>query len=387
MSLSLKSALRPPYICTNCLKKRRRQFTTGQSLHSATPAKLLPSGYARLTNRTIIAVTGSDASKFLQGLTTNNVDPKRETGWFSAFLNAQGRVLMDSIIYPIRDASLGGRGYLIEVDKSVSGDLMKHLKRHKLRSKIQLREAGEEWAVWASWQQYASAPTPSTTETSVLLPDPRLSSFGTRFLLSNSSSTTLTPSSFESAANLTEAPPESYTLHRYTNGIPEGPLEILPQTALPLESNIDHLAGIDFRKGCYVGQELTIRTQHTGVVRKRILPVELYTVSPSPSSQPTYNPDTDLAQQVAVGTDIKAEGGKRASGKFLAGIGNIGLALCRLENMTSLKVSAEGGTYREDVVFNLGDTGVKVKAFVPEWLRLAEEKKREGRKVVAAGEE
>jgi transferase CAF17, mitochondrial len=390
MSLPLKPILRTPYICNRCLKSRRRDFTTSRILRSVAPPKLLPSGYAQLTNRTIISLTGSDASKFLQGLTTYNVDPAREYGWYSAFLNAQGRVLMDSIIYPIKNTSGGERGYLIEVDKSISGDLMKHLKRHKLRSKIQLRDAGEEWAVWASWQLPASPITPSTTETTILLPEPRLPTLGTRIILSKSASTALTPSSMESVADLSEASLESYTLHRYVNGIPEGPQDIIPQTALPLESNIDYLAGIDFRKGCYVGQELTIRTQHTGVVRKRILPVQLYTSSLPPSdseSEPTYNTNTDLVRQVAAGMDIKAEGGKRPSGRFLAGIGNIGLALCRVENMTSLRVSAEGGTYKQDLEFNLGDTGIKIKAFVPEWLRLAEEKKREGRKVIAGGED
>ncbi|TID18822.1 Guanine nucleotide-binding protein subunit alpha [Venturia nashicola] len=392
MSLPLKRARRTPYVCANCLKTRRHQFTTGRILRSTAPPKLLSSGYARLTNRTVISLTGSDASKFLQGLTTNNVDPSRDTGWFSAFLNAQGRVLMDSMIYPIKDTSGGERGYLIEVDKSISEDLLKHLRRHKLRSKIELRDAGEEWAVWASWTQSASTATPSTTDTSITLLDPRLPSLGTRILLSNSTSTTTTPSSLEPTADLAEAPLESYTLHRYTNGVPEGPLEILPQTALPLESNFDYLAGIDFRKGCYVGQELTIRTQHTGVVRKRILPVELYNPSLSSfskiqDSKPTYNPDVDLVKQVASGTDIKAEGGKRPSGKFLAGMGNVGLALCRLENMTSLRVSAEGGTYKDDLEFRCSDTGVKVKAFIPGWLRLAEERKREGRKIVAAGED
>jgi folate-binding protein YgfZ len=301
---------------------------------------------------------------------------------------------MDSMIYPIKDTSGGERGYLIEVDKSISGDLMKHLKRHKLRSKIQLRDSGEEWAVWASWQPLASSLptqiTPSTSETTVMLPDPRLPTLGTRILLSNSTSTTLTPSSLEPISHLSEAPLESYTLQRYANGIPEGPQEIIPQTALPLESNIDYLSGIDFRKGCYVGQELTIRTQHTGVVRKRILPVELYTSSTESGTEPTgpiYNSDFDLVREVHAGTDIKAEGGKRPSGKFLTGMGNIGLALCRVENMTSLRVSAEGGTYKEGLEFKLGDTGIKIKAFVPGWLRQAEEWKREGRKVVAPGEE
>jgi folate-binding protein YgfZ len=371
MSLPSKPVLRAPYICNQCLKSRRRHFSTGRVLHSTALPKLVPSGYAQLTNRTIISLTGSDASKFLQGLTTNNVDPAREHGWYSAFLNAQGRVLMDSIVYPIKDTSGGERGYLIEVDKSISGDLMKHLKRHKLRSKIHIRNVGEEWAVWASWQPSTSDALPSTTGATILLPDPRTPTLGTRILLSNSTSTTLTPSSLESVAHLSEAPLESYTLHRYTNGIAEGPQEIIPQTALPLESNIDFLSGIDFRKGCYVGQELTIRTQHTGVVRKRILPIELHASTlptPDSDSQPAYNPDIDLAAKVAAGTEIKADGGKRPSGRFLAGIGNIGLALCRVENMTSLRVSSEGGRYKEGMRFNLNGTGISVKAFVPEWL-------------------
>ena len=215
-----------------------------------------------------------------------------------------------------------------------------------------------------------------------------------------SASTTL--GSYESIARFQEkighSTLELYTLNRYFNGIPEGPLEILPQTALPLESNFDYLNGIDFRKGCYVGQELTIRTQHTGVVRKRILPVQLYTSaieSPGSGSRPTpidgmTDPESaefHLARQVPAGTEIKVEGGKRPSGRFLAGIGNVGLALCRVENMTDLRVSAEGGTYKEDLEFNLGDTGIKIKAFVPEWMRLAEEKKREGRKVAAASDD
>jgi folate-binding Fe-S cluster repair protein YgfZ len=147
-----------------------------------------------------------------------------------------------------------------------------------------------------------------------------------------------------------------------------------------MESNMDYLNGIDFRKGCYVGQELTIRTQHTGVIRKRILPVQLYTSTSTPPSELFYE-STGFA--VKPGADIKAEGGKRPAGKFLASVGNVGLALCRLENMTDLRVSAEGGTWKKGMEFNItvaeGEQKVKVKAFVPEWLRLREQEKMERR--------
>ena len=112
---------------------------------------------------------------------------------------------------------------------------------------------------------------------------------------------------------------------------------------------MDYLNGIDFRKGCYVGQELTIRTQHTGVIRKRILPVQLYDESESIPSKLEYS--NKKSYDVQQGADIKAEGGKRPAGKVLASVGNVGLALCRLENMTDMRVSAEGGSYKVGLEF------------------------------------
>src|SRR5690606_34871018 len=85
-------------------------------------------------------------------------------------------------------------------------------------------------------------------------------------------------------------PESTYHLCRYVLGLAEGQSEILRDSALPHESNLDLLGGVDFRKGCYVGQELTIRTEHRGVVRKRILPAVLYSASSSDSASPPPPP-------------------------------------------------------------------------------------------------
>jgi folate-binding protein YgfZ len=188
---------------------------------------------------------------------------------------------------------------------------------------------------------------------------------------------------------------EVYRLRRYLLGVPEGQAEILREQALPQESNIDVMGGIDFRKGCYVGQELTIRTEHRGVVRKRVLPCLLY---PSESEgvpeaalggglEGLYRPGIGevgggvSAEMVPAEASIGRVGKKgRSAGKWLRGVGNVGLALCRLEIMTDVVLTGEtgGGGFDAGDEFAVGLAGggedgegqkVKIKAFVPDWLR------------------
>jgi folate-binding protein YgfZ len=254
----------------------------------------------------------------------------------------------------------------IEVDSDEVDNVMRHLKRHKLRSKIELRAVDDhELALWAAWGvEEAELPN-------YHLVDPRAEGFGYRMLLQGK----------PQVGDVPMLDAEQYRVRRYMFGIPEGQREIAKEAALPMECNIDLSSGIDFRKGCYVGQELTIRTKHTGVVRKRILPVQLYRAGESiadADGQPAYNPD--WRGEAAQGADIKqldAEGSikkGRSAGKFIAGVGNVGLALCRLEMMTPMRVSAEGGTYDPEVEFALQSSGtetevpVRVKAFIPPWL-------------------
>ncbi|XP_015284239.1 PREDICTED: putative transferase CAF17 homolog, mitochondrial, partial [Gekko japonicus] len=123
--------------------------------------------------------------------------------------------------------------------------------------------------------------------------------------------------------------------------IPEGVKDLPTGIALPLESNLAYMNGVSFTKGCYIGQELTARTHHMGVIRKRLLPVQLAVPVPSESI-----PD---------GAEIVTESGKSA-GKYRAGSDELGIALLRLANINEplrLKLS--------------GDVTVNLTASIPEW--------------------
>lgn len=135
----------------------------------------------------------------------------------------------------------------------------------------------------------------------------------------------------------------SYTVHRMLQGVPEGAHEIHMGLALPLESCIDYMHGIDFRKGCYIGQELTARTFFTGLVRKRIMPVR-FSLSPPDPAQPlavdlnAHVPipaaDTDVRLKAHEAPDASARPARaRSAGKVLSGVHDIGLAMLRFEHV------------------------------------------------------
>jgi folate-binding protein YgfZ len=339
-----------------------------------------PSGIVSLPNRSLIRISGRDAPKFLQGLTTNNVDPSRRDGWYTAFLNATGRIVTDAFLWPLATDAKGEWACLLDVDSSVSERLRIYLRKHKLRSKVEIRQL-EGAQMWSAWDPKGSSTEPASYKAPELegdnvrswghLSDPRLPGFSDRFITATDTSMDQTgiPEAFKS---LPQTDLHHYNLYRYLNGVPEGPQEMFSEHYQAHPSNLDVLNAVDFRKGCYVGQELTIRTEHTGVVRKRILPVQIYeTNTPVPTSL-TYTPEGFDASAIPFETKITATGGKRETGKWLVGDGNVGLAMCRLENMTDVKVSAEGGTYADQSEFSLSSEGtesLRVKAFVPDWLR------------------
>ena len=194
---------------------------------------------------------------------------------------------------------------------------------------------------------------------------------------------------------------QQYAIRRILHGIPEGQTELPRESALVQESNIDIMGGVDFRKGCYVGQELVIRTQHRGVVRKRILPVQLYGAEGDKSvpagvgherkGRQEYTPaDGDLAGRLNAGADIiRTDAKGRSVGRWLGGVGNVGLALCRLEGMGIVDMAGERTDGEEKGrTFGFKSEGegegeerrVGVKPFVPTWLaeRLWGEKKEKG---------
>ena len=403
------------FICGRCLNGTRFFSTTiqreSQNPNAITPPGPPPrAGYTRLTNRGLISITGVDSTTFLQGLITQNMlvtnDPNRSarhTGSYTAFLNSQGRVLNDAFIYPLpktdsEAASTDDPAWLVEVDKDQVTSLLKHLKKHKLRAKLKLRalEDGER-TVWSAWKDHAEprwaaynleseASSPFSPSSPIAgCVDTRAPGFGSRLVTPGAEDLrTHLPDETQVAGS--EVDIDSYVVRRMLHGVAEGQGEIIRESALPMECNMDMMRGIDFRKGCYVGQELTIRTHHTAVARKRILPVQLYTGDQNAvtaTETPVYDPSAGLPVPPSESNIAKAGARRgRSAGKFLNGIGNIGLALCRLEMMTDLTLTGEGTQYTPDQEFKVSWTGgeegssgaseageVKLKALIPPWTR------------------
>jgi folate-binding protein YgfZ len=379
---------RPSFICHSCLTSRRRFSSTTEPPQVA---------YTRLSSRRLISVSGPDAAKYLQGVITSSITlpdgSARTTGFYSAFLNAQGRVLHDVFVYPdVLGGNNPAESFLVEVDAAEAERLVRHIKRYKLRAKFAVRLLdGEEARVWHAWDDSGSGLEleDKVKAGRIVLQDPRSPTLGYRVVSTSSSA-----SPPELGMDLDEVEEEKYQIRRYLHGIPEGQSEILYETALPLESNMDVMGGIDFHKGCYVGQELTIRTKHRGVVRKRILPCVVYgdgdrEVKPQdrelayqPGITATEDNAFGSAEEIPAGTSIGRVGKKgRSAGKWLRGVGNVGLALCRLEIMTDVVLPGE----MNSSAFNPADEFVlaekledgqegagrqaRVKAFVPLWLR------------------
>ncbi|KAI6351020.1 ccr4 associated factor [Pyricularia grisea] len=373
----LRHATRPPsgFVCNSCLS--RRSSSASASTRSSPPPPPPAAGYTALKSRRLISVSGPDAAKYLQGVVTANIIKNNKTGFYTAFLNAQGRVLHDVFIYP--DASKDGEGFFIEVDAAEAERLTRHIKRYKLRAKLNLRLLDDgEATVWQAWDDSRTDFAPTIGMVTPVR-DPRSPTLGYRILTSGDLAQT-------PQLDLDATPETSYRIRRYLQGVAEGQAEILREHALPAESNMDVTGAIDFRKGCYVGQELTIRTRHRGVVRKRILPCVLYDQPDAPGRLEYKQDGLVAAEDVPPETSIgRATKKGRSTGKWLSGVGNIGLALCRLEIMTDLTLPGEPAATPAATLESSSDEFVlapktgedggsdgpsfKVKAFVPEWLR------------------
>ena len=381
--------------------------------------------FAWLSSRSLIRLTGPDVFPFLQGLITANITkfegPSAGTRpIYTAFLNAQGRVLNDVFLWRSKQPTESDEApWLIDVDTSSRGSLLAHLKKHKLRSKVKLDTVSEdELRVYQGWVDEenctplerktaaeevwhhkqgsppeGSHPSPAwTIDKGVNGSDPR-PRMGMRWI---GTAEGTAYDALRRTMAFAQSPhreiylvsEDEYKLHRMLHGIAEGQSEIISGSALPQESNVDFFNGIDFRKGCYLGQELTIRTHHTGVVRKRILPVQLHkefapilpsTTGPTyvadPGDRTTQRGDPGLPPPGSNISKVSSRG--RSTGKWLGGVGNIGLALCRLEMMTDIRLTEEPTQYDPDQEFKISweaqpgyEAGqVKVKAFVPHWLR------------------
>ncbi|CAL8366664.1 unnamed protein product [Boreogadus saida] len=290
-----------------------------------------------LPHRTLLRLEGQDTSSFLQGIITNDTGLLAEPGQravYSHMLNVQGRTLYDIILYSLKHAT--GSSILLECDGAVKDSIMRHLKVYKIRRKVTISPC-VDLSLWAVLPRLKNSEVPdilSPEKAPICVTDPRTEAMGWRLVLDND----VDPQTI--IASCQQGDIEEYHRHRYSIGLPEGVKDLPPEVALPLESNLVYMDGISFSKGCYIGQELTARTHHTGVVRKRLMPVRL---------------SSALAPGVAEGASLQTQAGK-AAGKHRAGLGELGLSLIRLahaKEVLSLK-SSDGSS-------------VNLEASVPEW--------------------
>ena len=221
---------------------------------------------AFLPDRAVIKVAGEDARNFLNGLITTDVDKlKPGLGRFGALLTPQGKIIVDFLI---TEAPAGhGGGFLIDCPKALADGLATKLKFYKLRAKVTVDNL--DLGVLAAWDGQL------TTQPDLAFVDPRNAELGTRILIPEDLKQKL---SDLIGAELVDA--AEYEAHRIALGVPRGGLDFMYSDAFPHETNMDRLAGVDFDKGCYVGQEVVSRMQHRGTARTRSVKVLLEDSAP-----------------------------------------------------------------------------------------------------------
>lgn len=223
-----------------------------------------------LSNRGILKVTGPDRLSFLQGLVTNDVTKiNAQTTIYSLLLTPQGKHSFDLLI------TESGEEWWIEADRDRLIELKKRLSLFKLKSNVTL-EIDENKVIYCLWgENVTSAFNLSLTLGSTqqmhqrhVFVDPRLLEMGIRMVVSKDDVKEITQ-----CDEMVFVDTEAYRAHRYKLGVPETNQELWVDKSIPLENGMDELNAIDWKKGCYMGQELTARTRYRGLVRKRLLPV------------------------------------------------------------------------------------------------------------------
>jgi folate-binding protein YgfZ len=268
-------------------------------------------GYVLLADRGVLALHGRDVRSFLQGLISNDVGRVREDrAAYAALLTPQGKYLFDFFI--VEDAGQ----LLLEAERARLEELQRRLLMYRLRSKVEIEDASARFAVLALIGDDPAGAldlplvpgAARALDRGLVFVDPRLPRLGARALLPRDmAGATLAALGFEQVDRA------AYERLRLTLGVPDGSRDLVVQKATLLESGFEELNGVDFAKGCFVGQELTARMKYRGLVRKRLLPVTFTGAPPTP------------------GTVIRL--GEREAGEMRSGINGQGLALLRLEHV------------------------------------------------------
>jgi tRNA-modifying protein YgfZ len=284
---------------------------------------------ALLPDRGVIKVAGDGARNFLQGLVTADiVKLKPGAACFGALLTPQGKIIADFIVAeaPAND----GGGFFLDVSRALVAALMQKLNLYKLRAKVVIEDLSEILGVLAAWDGSG------TTKQGLSYADPRLPALGWRVMLPPHLAG-------DAAAELgaTMVDPAAYDAHRIALGVPAGGRDFSYGDAFPHETDMDQLGGVDFAKGCYVGQEVVSRMEHRGTARTRAVPVRYDGAAP------------------AAGAAVNA--GDRQVGAMGSSAAGRGVALLRLDRVAEALSRGE----------ELHCDGVTLHLVKPDWARFA----------------
>lgn len=286
-----------------------------------------------LDSRGILAVSGPDSRAFLQGLVSNDVEkvaPDRAV--YAALLTAQGKYLHDFIMAAAGDA------IRLDAEAARLADLKRRLSMYRLRAKVAIDDLPDlaVAAVFGDGAQAAlglpeAAGAARAFGEGLAFVDPRLTALGARVILPRDRIRGAL-----AGLGLAETDFAAYDRDRLALGIPDGSRDLIVEKSILLESGFDELNGVDWQKGCYVGQELTARTKYRGLIKKRLFPVKI----DGPSLAP--------------GTIVNLDG--KDAGEMRSSRDGFGLALLRLEAVENAGPLSAGAA--------------KISPSRPEWLRI-----------------
>ena len=267
--------------------------------------------------RAVLRLGGLDARDWLQGLVSNDVRRlARDHAVYAALLTPQGKYLFDFFLVEGADGAI-----LLDVAASRAAALMQRLSLYRLRRDVQIADVSAQTQVALVWRpQTGQAQTGGAALASpgaLVVADPRDAALGWRLYAQDAAAAL-------ALAGVEIAPRDAYDALRVTAGAPESGVELIPDDSYILEAGFERLNGVDFRKGCYVGQEVTARMRHKTDLRKGLLRVRVEGAAPPP------------------GTPVTTADGKPAGALFTV-IDGAGLAHLRFDRAAG-RLSAGGAT-------------------------------------------
>ncbi len=255
---------------------------------------------ALLPDRGVVKVSGDDARRFLNGLVTNDMEKVTPgSAQFAALLTPQGKIVSDFIIAEALPQD--GGGFFLDCPRALAAMLVEKLNFYKLRAKVLVEDRSDTLGVVAFWDGIGQS------DVGLSYADPRLPALGTRTIIPPDLAA-------EAAANLgaTLAGHQAYNAHRIALGVPRGGEDFAYGDTFPHEADMDQLGGVDFDKGCYVGQEVVSRVEHRSSARSRVVP---------------------MAYEFAPISGLPVMAGEKEVGTLMSAAKGRGLALVRLDRV------------------------------------------------------